>query len=332
MPRPRSQVTQEAKNRLIERLEAGGLRPGSRFYSNRAVARIFGISYQTAHRLLDELVAEGRLRRDPSSGTFVAGQVEVIDGVELWFHPRAKRAGSFGHRLLESLQAGLKQEGIAMVVKFGERARPALNRYPIVWECSGALDAMSGRYGLLLNQEAPPGMRASFVDSISIDDYSGGVAAAEWLALQGEHRSVSVLAGPRDDPRSRRRVEGFSSIYPKAQVVWADGWYLEDGLQLAGQVATAAAVFCGNDRLAEAVVQHCRGHGKALPWLIGFDDAPVAAELGISTVAIPWEEMARAAVQIAVRRLAGEPRQASRRARLPGCRGAQTVNEVRHLG
>jgi len=312
MPRPRSQLTQEAKNRLIERLEAGGLRPGSRFYSNRAVARIFGISYQTAHRLLDELVAEGRLRRDPSSGTFVAGQVDALEGVELWFHPRAKRAGSFGHRLLDSLQAGLKQEGIAVVVKFAERARPALNRYPIVWECSGALDAMSGRYGLLLNQEAPPGMMASFVDSISIDDYSGGVAAAEWLALQGEHRSVSVLAGPRDDPRSRRRVEGFLSIYKDAQVQWSDGWYLEDGLRIAGRVADADAVFCGNDRLAEAVIQYCGSQGQVLPMLIGFDDAPVAAELGLSTIAIPWEEMARAVVQIASRRLAGEPHPASR--------------------
>jgi DNA-binding LacI/PurR family transcriptional regulator len=174
------------------------------------------------------------------------------------------------------------------------------------------MDAMLGRYGLLLNQDAPPGMMASFVDSISIDDYSGGVAAAEWLGMQGNHRSVWVLAGPRHDPRSQRRVDGFLVQCPAAEVVWADGWYLEDGLRVADQVAAADAVFCGNDRLAEALIHYCISQRIPVPVLIGFDDAPIAAELGISTVAIPWDEMARAAVQIASRRLLGEPHPASR--------------------
>ncbi len=314
MPRPRSHLTHEAKRRLLQRLGDGSLRPGDRFYSNRAVARMCGISYQTAHRLLDELVNEGHLQRSPSSGTYVAGMLAMMEGVELCFHPRARRTGSFGARLLEVLKGQFEADAVPVRVRFGERVKPATRLYPIVWECAGAFEAIvaAGRYGLLLHQQAPPGLAASYLDSISIDDYSGGVAAGEWLALRGRFRRVRVLAGPYGDTRSRRRVEGFLTVHPRAQVVWADAWYFEDGLRAAAQVADADAVFCGNDRLAEAVIVHARQQLRAVPELIGFDDAPVAAELGISTVAIPWEEMARAATRIANRRLAGEPHPASR--------------------
>lgn len=314
MPRPRSEATTEAKRHLLQRLAEGRYRPGDRFHSNRAVARIFDISYQTAHRLLDELVAEGRLRRDPSSGTYVAGSVERLAGVELFFHPRARREGSFGHRLLEFLREALEREAIPVVLHLDPGPQPDPRHYPIVWECPGLLDTIAGtgRYGLLLQQEAPPGLRASFVDSVSIDDFSGGVAAAEWLALRGVFSKVRVLAGPREDPRSRRRVEGFLSACPSAKVSWSGGWYLEDGLRAAPRVATADAVFCGNDRLAEAVIRHCRELRRPLPEIIGFDDAPVASELGFSTVAIPWEEIAAAAARIALRRIAGEPHPAAR--------------------
>jgi len=314
MPRPRSEATTEAKRQLLRRLAEGRFLPGDRFHSNRAVARIFGISYQTAHRLLDELVAEGRLRRAPSSGTYVAGQVERLEGVELFFHSRARRVGSFGHRLLKFLSVALEREGIPVELRRNPGSRPHPQFYPIVWDCPEVLDALAGtgRYALLLHQEPPPGLRASFVDSVSIDDFSGGVAAAEWLALRGDFPNVRLLAGPREDPRSRRRVEGFLSACSGARVSWCAGWYIEDGLLAARRVASADAVFCGNDRLAEALIRHCRENGKTVPEIIGFDDAPVASELGFSTVAIPWEETAAAAVKIALRRLAGEPHPAAR--------------------
>lgn len=314
MPRPRSQATHDAKRRLLQRLTDGSFRPGDRFYSNRAVARIFGISYQTAHRLLDELVEEGHLRRAPSSGTYVEGPLEVMTGVDLLFHPRAKREGSFGHRLLEVLVSALEREGIAYRVRFGTGVKPEAGAYPVVWECAGALDgwARAGCYGLLLHEDAPPGMRASFVDSITVDDFSGGLAAAEWLGMQVGVQRVAVLAGPLTDARSQRRVDGFCSQFPNARVVWADGWYLEDGLRAAEGVAGVDGVFCGNDRLAEALIRYCGGHRIALPRIIGFDDAPVAWELGFATVAIPWDEIAGAAVRIAVRRLTGDPHPAAR--------------------
>lgn len=148
------------------------------------------------------------------------------------------------------------------------------------------------------------------MDSVSNDDFSGGTAA-EWLSLRGDYSKVRIVAGPRDYPYSRR-VEGYLSACPAANVSWAGGWYLEDGLRTAPRVATADAVFCGNDRLAEAVILNCKEQRRASPEIIGFDDTPVSSEIGFTTVAIPWEEIAAAAARIALRRIAGEPRPAAR--------------------
>ena len=62
MARPRSEKVQQLKRHLLSRIEEGYLRPGDRFLSNRALSTQFGISYQTAHRLIAELeqrIADG---------------------------------------------------------------------------------------------------------------------------------------------------------------------------------------------------------------------------------------------------------------------------------
>lgn len=52
MARPRSEQTLLVKAKLIARLKDGFHPPGKRFFSNRALSMHFGISYQTAHRLI----------------------------------------------------------------------------------------------------------------------------------------------------------------------------------------------------------------------------------------------------------------------------------------
>jgi DNA-binding LacI/PurR family transcriptional regulator len=64
-------------------------------------------------------------------------------------------------------------------------------------------------------------------------------------------------------------------------------------------------VFCCNDRLAQAVLHWCNEHHKVAPPLVGFDDAPVAETLDLTTIALPWEEMIAGAADVIKRRLAG---------------------------
>src|SRR5690606_39169046 len=110
---------------------------------------------------IGELCEEGWLERRTASGTYIAGKRERVTGVRLLFHPRARRAGSFGARLLELLCARLDREKIAHSVRFSERGRgiePGV--FPVIWECGAqALTHLpSGAYALLLNESAPDGL------------------------------------------------------------------------------------------------------------------------------------------------------------------------------
>ncbi|TVR50985.1 MAG: LacI family transcriptional regulator [Puniceicoccaceae bacterium] len=191
-----------------------------------------------------------------------------------------------------------------------DRARLEARTYPVLWECPETLGRLvrTGGFGLLLNRMPPEGLAARFIDSVGVEDRSGGRSAAEVLARQWRCGRVAVLAGPRGDPRSERRVEGFLQVLPGAVVVHARSWEREAGLRVAGKVLEAApdGIFCVNDRLAQALWEAAAGQGRAGLRVIGFDNAPVAEELGLTTIAIPWEEFVEEVAVRIGRRLDGD--------------------------
>ncbi len=317
MPRPRSAAVVLLKARLITRLRDGFHLPGQSFFSTRGLSDRFGVSYQTAHRLLTELENEGWLERRASAGTFVAGRREIWHGVDLWFSNRAQRADSFGERLLTVLRDALNRQGVPHRVLWGGETMQASGLepgwYPVIWELPKLAAGLAAdhRYVLILEDRLGHGLAASYADSVSVDDYSGGVAAGEWLAAQLPGARCAVLAGPDDDARSRLRVAGFLSVHPKAVVVKAGSWFFDEAVRAAPQVMGFSGVFCANDRLASAVVEAMRNRGSNNPLVVGFDDAPVAERLDFTTIAIPWEDIAAAAVDVARRRMAGDVRTAA---------------------
>jgi DNA-binding Lrp family transcriptional regulator len=312
---------EEVKARLVQRLREGFYRPGDRFLSNRAVSAKFNISYQTAHRLIAELESDGLLERRAASGSYVPGERTAYAGVQIVFHPRAKRPGSFGERLLKELLARLGAERIAARVSWSERGIAlAANEFPIIWESSDALRACvkQQRAALLLNERPPPGLDAVHIDSISEDDFSGGVCAAQLLQRNTHGTSYAVLAGPEDDERSNRRAAGFQSLL-RASVYHAQSWFFEDGLRIAGSVVARgkSGIFCCNDRLAEAVIEWCRAHERPRPPIVGFDDAPIAEQLQLTTIAIPWVELVQAAAATVRKRLGGDASTATHQILMP---------------
>lgn len=318
MSRPRSQHVSEVKARLIARLRTNYHRPGERFLSARAVSEKFEVSYQTAHRLLAELSTEGYLHRRNASGTYVPGDSAIPTKVALLFHPRAKRAGSFGHRLLNHLATALAREDLRFTVTYTDATitKPR-NTFPVIWEIPAAIETLANRrhFALLLNDRPPPGLPSLHIDSVSTDDYSGGVVAAQLLRerlAKASHPSrvtshVCLLAGPRTDPRSNQRIAGFTSLLP-GTILHCPTWFLEDALKLAPRLLAQnpAALFCCNDRLAQAVIETARHHQHALPPIVGFDDAPIAEQLNLTTIAIPWPQLLAAAISLIKRRLAGD--------------------------
>ena len=311
MPAERTRKVQEVKERLLTRLRHGYLQPGDRFLSIRTVAEMYGISYQTAHRLVAELCDEGTLERRPKSGTYLPGGTRHIHGAQLVFHQRATKALSFGAKLLSHLSRRLDVERIDWTVSFvGDEPCPPSDRLPVIWESKSSVAecARLGRSAVLINDRPAVGMESLFIDSVSTDDFSGGACAAQLLQSHtSARRGFAVVAGPEGDERSARRVAGFLSVQ-KAAVVSANGWYFDQAILVAEQAVARGTrgIFCCGDQLAAAVVRWCDEQGRARPQVVGFDDAPVAETLNLTTIGIPWEELAAGVAQVVKRRLSGD--------------------------
>jgi len=327
MARPPSSRILHIESELRNRLTLSSHTPGARFYSNRALAQAYGISQQTAHTILDRLCREGLLARKPASGTFVPGVPPVsLRDVVLVFNRRAQRRDSFGHQLLSLLANALERENISYSIQFTDTIE-TYSRYhssfPVFWEVdeSRLRSWEPGRFGLILHREPPLGLAASWLDSILVDDRSGGVMAGEILrdSFSPDPGSTLMVAGPPHDPRSRNRIEGFKAVFPKTRILFACGWFRDHGREIAPDVfrKKPKGIFCCNDRLAEGLIQYGRDKGESLPAILGFDDAPVAETLGFNTIAIPWEEMVENAVQLIRKRLDGDRQISSQRILTP---------------
>ncbi|MFP4358631.1 MAG: substrate-binding domain-containing protein, partial [Puniceicoccaceae bacterium] len=308
MARPVSEKVKTIQRELRERLASEALTPGRGFFSNRSLAAHYGISYQTAHRILSSLAGEGLLSRRQGAAALVPGEFGAPTRVALVMAPRAFEEGTFGNHLRGLLEAALRAEGIdfAHVAADAAEAIPA-EAYPVFWnvDLPPAFLRMK-RFCLLLNARPALGLGAGWVDTISVDNYSGGLLAGELLRERCGVRRAAVLGGPEGDPRSRARIAGFQSVFPRAEVVQAGSW----GYRVPASVLRALrdfepdGVFCVNDRLAIRLKGSFRD-AEQLPRIIGFDNTPAAAGHELTTIAIPWTPFVRAAIEVIRARMRG---------------------------
>jgi hypothetical protein len=311
MGRKRSEKIASVKEKLIMRLGSGYYYPGDRFFSNRSIAERFNVSYQTAHQLMRELRDEGWLDRRPFSGSYISGRIEPVAGVTLHFNARAKRPESFGDRLLAMLLERLGKERIPCRIDWDDAGKLDGTSLPILWESPKTLERLIGapKFGILLNDRPRNGIARTFVDSVSIDDFSGGALAAEIVIKKfGVEARTAVLGGSSEDTRNLERIRGFRSLLPDAELVDAGGWNYTDGMRASPAVTARErdAVFCCNDRLASALAHHCAEARPGFRAVIGFDNAPVSERENLTTIAIPWEQLIDLTLGIVRQRMAGE--------------------------
>ena len=135
VPRPVSEKVRSIREMLRRGIEHGTYPPGERFPSARAVARRHAVSYQTAHRILTQLIDDGLLTTRHGSGTYVAGSPYRPDRVLLRFHPRARRKRSFGAHLKSLLESALTAADIPFRTAWSSPSpgqHPQL--LPVFWE------------------------------------------------------------------------------------------------------------------------------------------------------------------------------------------------------
>lgn len=148
---------------------------------------------------------------------------------------------------------------------------------------------------------------------VDVDGATGTETATTHLLRRG-HRRIAFVGWPEgsgvgDDRRTGwRRALRRAGLPPGRDVAEPDG--TDSGRVAAARLLDGGdaptGFVCASDSLALGVVTELRSRG--LPWdaVVGFDDTPVAAFLGLTTVRQPIAEVAVACVQQLQAVLSGE--------------------------
>lgn len=296
-------VYQALEQRLSNRLH----RPGDRFVTARQVAEQYGISYQTAHRILADLAQRGLIERRPRGGSFIAGTSPKPTHVQLVLHPRAGNPHSFGGKLRSFLMQTLNEANIECRLS-NDDAPIDSSALPVIWESPRAVDhcVANQRPGILVNERPKPSWGSSLLDSVGTDDFAGGALAADTLLRASTTpRRFGILAGPVGDRRSDERVAGFLSRVKDTAMTHAANWHRDAGRRAGHELIkeSPTGIFAANDRLAQGTLLAYQDAGQHPPLIVGYDDAPIAQKIGLTTIALPWEDIAQTVVQRAQIRL-----------------------------
>jgi len=158
---------------------------------------------------------------------------------------------------------------------------------------------------------------------VGLSQADAGRAMGEHLVSAG-YRRIAFLAA-RLDPRSNRRMAGYSAVMAEAGLA-DDSLMVQTkapssvrvGCELLREIVTRRpdvdAVFCNNDDVALGALFECQRLGIAVPErlaLAGFNDFEwsAAAEPPITSVATERYEMGVAALDMIARTIAGVPPQ-----------------------
>lgn len=154
-------------------------------------------------------------------------------------------------------------------------------------------------------------------DQVTSDNYSGGVAVADYLVDNGRVHAA-YIGGLENASTSRQRGAGFLDRmaergHPVAESLRRHGAFSHDSTvhvmtALLGLPRPPEAVFCANDFMAFGALDAVRARDEStqLPvWVIGYDDVEMAAwaSLSLTTVRQPSRDMARAGARMLLQRL-----------------------------
>lgn len=152
---------------------------------------------------------------------------------------------------------------------------------------------------------------------LDIDGAVGCESAVQWLRERG-HTRIGFLGWPPgsgvgDDRRSGWRRGMADLEVTGLEVGTEDG--ARQGSEAAGRLLEqgATAIVCTSDSLALGALARLRSEGRGAMPVIGFDDTPVAAAIGLSSIAQPVEEAAEILIGMALAELSGTPAESRQR-------------------
>ena len=231
-------------------------------------------------------------------------------------------SGTFYAAILQIIDAELRAAGLHMMVTFGvsreDARREAVEGVGLLVDrgCDGVIVMTSPLTDADLAALGPKRDRLVALNHsfgsipgqcFTVDHRLGGKLAARAL-LDHAHRTIAVIAGPSAAADNVERVDGFLAELAAAGIDPAGVWMAERDFSPAGGRSAAqelvasgrlfSAVFCANDEMVLGALSYFHEAGIRVPAdvsVIGYDDAPASAYSTprLTSVHIPWREMAR---------------------------------------
>ena len=276
---------------------------------------------------------------DSSPGLFLISPGAEPDALRvesrIGFEERIARAGAASLVLpRHEAEALAARGGLPLIAGvFGGRSAPVEADYfaqaPLVChreEEPGDEDRDASRLRLSLS--------AGF-DSVSFDDVDGGRQATQHLlnwghtriAFIGLHRDASTFLWSKARARGWREALQAAGCPPGSEALWLQSprgegdaeAQTEAGFALAQQLEQhpeVTALVAANDFVALGVIRWLREKRKPLgdwPAMVGFDATDIAAELGLTSLRLPWDVLGASAAELlldrACGRLSGPPQE-----------------------
>jgi DNA-binding LacI/PurR family transcriptional regulator len=153
------------------------------------------------------------------------------------------------------------------------------------------------------------------VPLVAVDQQAGARMATQHLLDLG-HRTVWHIAGPRDWLEATDRIAGWRAALEAAGAAapppLPGDWSARSGYATAEMLATATAVFAGNDQMALGLLRALHELGRRVPEdisVVGFDDIPEAAYFTppLTTVRQRFDEIGARALRLLLERIEGGP-------------------------
>ena len=162
----------------------------------------------------------------------------------------------------------------------------------------------------------------SILPSVVVNDRAGSWLAAEYLAAKG-HERLLYRRGPAQQTSANRRYQAFGEaaaqhgmavVEDENRVQHFDFALSDREKAILGAAAASrpSAIVCGNDLLAYAAFDYYDDQNLRVPTdfaIVGFDGIvpQVRPAAMLTTIRAPWSAVAQTALDLVIKRLAGEP-------------------------
>ncbi len=288
----------------------------------RVIAKELGVSYMTARKAVESLVAKGVLYKVPKKGTYIADQKK-----------RATKTKNIGYFLDSSIKDGLSSPYYSMIFDALEK-EATKNGYALVYFTNGEgtdyLEVLDKVDGVIIScfpridpiiQEMKKRVAMVCIDnsptdksipSVTLDNFNSVAHSIDYLCAKG-HDRIGFVTGLDDSDIGRGRLAGYISALKSHEIsedrdlIFRGDYSFETGMKGADYFLSLemppTAIMCANDTMAIGAIKEISRKGFNVPddiSVIGFDDIQIASHItpALTTVSVPVDEIAKQSINL----------------------------------